>query len=185
MLSVLIQGSITSEPSSWQQSHDPNSTRKSITWSINIILENALKQLQKGFSQSSCCQVTLTSPPPSPQASPQSLILLLLQVRFQICHPQMEKSNAWHRFSGVTAFKHLCNRTPLWPSRPNYGSQITDPGSCLLNQMVKSQEIVLQAKYIFILPWVWNSTRKKSRPWLELTLTLRRRRRCLKRRESV
>ena len=45
---------------------------------------------------------------------------------------------------------------------PNYGSQITDPGSCLLNQTIKSQGIVWWTKYIFTLRRVWNSTTKKK-----------------------
>ena len=80
---IHISAAFCISATSRHHSHDHNSTQNSVTGSINITLENALKILQNIWNQSPRCQLT----PPPPQAQPRHKILLLLQiVRFQICH---------------------------------------------------------------------------------------------------
>ena len=102
----------------------------------------------------------------------------LLQVGFQI--RKSRNPILVIRFLGSLHFNICATGSLCWPSSLNYGSQITNPGTRLLNQTVKSHGIVRRTKYIFTLQWVWNSTPKKTLEWTDLDL-----KRCQKRRESV
>ena len=161
------------------------------TCGINSIRQNALEILPnclaghvKSWNQNSCyCQPFTDITTAITTSSTATLDLTTFTSQF----PNLQSRN-WEIQRLSSVFRGHCIKTflqqdpPVGHCWPNYGSQITDPGNCLLNQTIKSQGIVWWTKYIFTLRRVWNSTTKKSRPWLELTLTLKR---CLKRRESV